>query len=104
MSKVLHNEVKKVIYRNVRALVGIRCDICERIALAEINNGKWPVYFEVTTGHNDWGNDSCESVEHQDICPDCINKFVAEYLSHVNGTSKYIEIETVHVYPKDIQE
>lgn len=41
---------------------------------------------------------SCESIEHYDICPRCINKFVADYLGNENASlSAYIEIETEHV-------
>ena len=55
-------------------------------------------YYNVTTGHRDWGHDSCDSIEHYDICPRCINKFVADYLGNENsGLSAYIEIETKHV-------
>lgn len=109
MSKVLNEEVKEVVVAKVRKLDGIMCDVCEKFIEAKSKRFGWekyPIYFEVTTGHKDWGNDSHESIEHRDVCPDCINKFVADYLSdELNySTTKYIEIETEVVYPHDISE
>ena len=64
----------------------------------EIARMKLDAIDHVTTGHRDWGHDSCDSIEHYDICPRCINKFVADYLGNENASlSAYIEIETEHV-------
>lgn len=60
-----------------------------------------PKYFEVTTGHHDWGNDSCDSIEHKDICPDCIGKVSLDYLTSASGT-QYIEIETTWGRPERV--
>ena len=62
----------------------LRCDKC-----ANKIEGS---YYEVTTGHHDWGNDSCDSVRCYDICPDCIQEFTENYLKNNIGT-EYIEIE-----------
>ena len=60
-------------------------------------------YYYVTTAHNDWGNDSCDSIEHYDICPNCINNFVADYLGDENASpSAYIEIETKHIFYDEV--
>lgn len=91
MSEILSEVTEKVV-KIARRVTGIKCDICGKIV--PVNNGIESVYFEVATGHNDWGNDSCESRKSQDICPDCINKFTTEYLQDAAGTSRYIEITT----------
>ena len=54
-------------------LVGIKCDICEK----EIT-GK---YWQLTTHHEDWGNDSVDSYSHSDLCSrECINKALDNYI------------------------
>lgn len=64
----------------------IRCDSCNKKIRKQ--------YYEVTTGHHDWGRDSIDSVEHNEICESCINKFVAEYLKENKECySNYIDIE-----------
>jgi len=60
----------------------LHCDVCDGIIE---NNGYW----ELTTGHHDWGNDSCESIEHFDICSKaCLRKKFDEYVKE-SGDSDY---------------
>lgn len=94
--KKLNPAVESVVYRKRRKVDAIECDICDKLITPAIYKKDSARYFEVTTGHNDWGNDSCESVEHLDICPDCIAKFVAEYAANVDGT-EYLRLETKYV-------
>lgn len=55
-------------------LAGIKCDICKK----EIT-GK---YWQLTTHHDDWGNDSIESYSHYDLCSkECINKALDDYIN-----------------------
>lgn len=64
------------------------CDICSK----EITGPFW----HVTTGHNDWGNDSCESIESFDVCSvECLGKVFDNYCkeSNVICNTEYIEIE-----------
>lgn len=64
------------------------CDICGK----EITGPYW----HVATGHYDWGNDSCESVESLDVCSvECLNKLFDDYCkkSDSPNTTRYIEIE-----------
>lgn len=105
MSKVLSKDAKKVVYTTVRTLEGITCDACGKVipASSEYTQRKNTKYFNVITGHHDWGNDSYESRKRRDICPECINRFVAEYLDSATG-SEYIEIETEYAYPTDVHE
>lgn len=91
MSEILSEVTEKVV-KIARRVTGIECDICGKIIPVHKRNES--MYFKITTGHNDWGNDSFESRKTQDICPDCIDKFTTEYLQDADGTTKYIEIET----------
>lgn len=101
MSQILSEESKKIVYKEVKELTGIKCDICKKILLVANNHKNIRRYYSVTTGHYDWGNDSHESIVYRDICPECINEFVKDYLGKANG-SEYIEIETEYVYKKDV--
>ncbi len=57
----------------IKSIVGIKCDICKK----EIS-GK---YWNLTTYHNDWGNDSVDSYSHYDLCSrECINKALDNYI------------------------
>ncbi|MBU3186520.1 hypothetical protein [Clostridium estertheticum] len=68
-------------------LVETTCDLCKQ----EIPTDSY--YYEVITGHNDWGHDSVDSIEKFDICSDeCLKKKFNEYLEESSKT-KYIEIE-----------
>ena len=68
-------------------LVNTVCDICGK----DIDIKKQ--VYEVTIGHNDWGNDSCDSVDYRDICSDeCLKKEFDLYLTSKYHT-KYINIE-----------
>ena len=80
------------------------CNICKKIIYKRscANSPELPKnleqtsYWEVTTGHNDWGNDSGDSIEHFDICsPECLNKIMTKYIkrSNSNFNTEYIEIE-----------
>ena len=101
-------ERKKIVYRTVCELAGVKCDACGRVikAPSEQDQYNWLddkyKFYVVTTGHNDWGNDSFESVRQYDICPECITKFVSDYLADKKGyRSAYIDIETKHLYYGD---
>ena len=100
--QVLSTEIKEVVTAKVRALEGIKCDVCGRIIKPDRSRSKKNKYYDVKTGHNDWGNDSWESRTHHDICPDCINAFVTKYLDEANGT-EYIEVDPEFVWPEDVK-
>lgn len=76
---------------------GIQCDICNKHILPDDRRKNTNMYFKITTGHYDWGNDSVESIETQDVCCDCAPKFISEYLSKCKST-EYMNIETAHTY------
>lgn len=90
-------------YRVERKLTDVVCDICGKVLEPSKERGaygNWTKYYEVTTGHRDWGNDSCESVKTVDICPECLDKYVSNYFKNTNSTTAYLEIETEIVYEK----
>lgn len=77
MNKTAHKTVK--VQKEV--VVEKRCDICG----ATIPGGC--LYFMVTTGHHDWGNDSHESIEQFDCCfATCLNKKFLEYVETVQNS------------------
>jgi hypothetical protein len=50
-------------------------------------------YYEVSTHHHDWGNDSGESNRHFDLCSiDCLVLNMKEYFENANGSECY-EVE-----------
>lgn len=80
--------VKKVIEQEEKVPVKVFCDICGKEIEAE--ESKWGLpnrpprwvtktVMEVTTGHHDWGNDSCDSISRY-ICCDaqCVQQKVNE--------------------------
>lgn len=61
----------------------MHCDVCHNVI---DDNGP---YWELTTGHYDWGNDSCDSIEHFDICSEaCLRAKFDEY-ARESGASEY---------------
>lgn len=82
-------ETKEVtITKTVEKVIGIVCDECKN----DIPNKE---YFEVTTSHNQWGNDSIDSVNELDICSlNCLTKNMNEYYKNGSHTYQY-EIEQV---------
>ena len=81
-----HEVTEKVLVEEI-----MYCNICKK----KIEKGSG--YWDVTTGHYDWGNDSHESIEHFDICSEnCLMIKLTEY-SVDSGkddyNTKYIEVE-----------
>ena len=92
MSVKKHYEVMThEVTENVLVGETMYCDVCKK----EIEKGNG--YWEVVTGHHDWGNDSCESVESFDVCSDvCLMMKFGEYIDRSGGdkyNTEYIEVE-----------
>ena len=102
---IKYSKAEKVLVERIKKVqTSVVCDKCgkEIVAKKRPDNWDWSTqkYFNVTTGHNDWGNDSYESVKHFDICQECILDFVSNYLkSSKRSTSAYIEIDSGFSYP-----
>lgn len=52
-------------------------------------------WYEVTTGHHDWGNDSCESIDTKIVCPRCITEEYSDYIDRScnHGNTEYMDIQ-----------
>lgn len=61
-------------------------------------------YYQVTTGHNDWGHDSVDSIEQKQVCPSCLVNIYAAYVDRasVGSNTEYIKIEHHVTYSYDI--
>lgn len=98
IKKITQKVMKEV--EEVVSSVGI-CDICGKEFKYEpiypkLNRRKTASYYHIKTGHYDWGNDSCESIDNKDACCDeCLLRFTQEWLKNkdvINSNTAYIEI------------
>lgn len=99
MSKHLSASVTSTAYKITRTVIDIECDVCGKIIPVDRWRDQELKYYTITTGHNDWGNDSVDSICTRDVCPDCVLKFIAEFLDEENETG-YLRLETGHAYPE----
>ena len=71
----------------------MHCDVCNGII--DDKGGYW----EVTTGHHDWGNDSMDSIENFDVCSEvCLREIFDKYIRDSaanNWNTKYFDVEKV---------
>lgn len=90
----IYDKAGAVQYRVERTYLSyVCCDQCKKTIETgyDVGKGKCSAeYFEVTTGHNDWGNDSCDSWKELYLCRDCMKDFVNKYLDSMQGS---MEIE-----------
>ena len=78
MSKI--SEVKSIVVRK-EVCSGLRCDCCGKELNDMIHNNSW---IEVSAQHDEWGNDSHESLVYYDCCsPQCyfdiLEKIVVDF-------------------------
>lgn len=81
---------EKYITKKEKILIGEKmyCDECGK----EING----FYFNVVTGHNDWGNDSIDSIEDNHYCCiGCLGDTMVHYyvVKAHNSRTAYFNIE-----------
>jgi hypothetical protein len=72
----------------------IICDCCRKVIYDSSNKddvcSKDISYWEVKTGHHDYGNDSVIDNENFDICsPECLHKVLGQYTRNIEGHSTY---------------
>lgn len=103
--KHLSTSVTSTAYKITRTVTGVECDICGKIIPVKCNawQNEARQYFEITTGHHDWGNDSCDSIETVDVCPECAPKYIADYLESCSLTG-YIEVESQEAWAEKTSE
>lgn len=79
-----------------------KCDRCGKV-VNKVHCGQFvkpckykrTSYYHVVTGHNDWGNDSVDSLESKDICPSCLIDEYSDYVDRSSGcnNTEYIRIK-----------
>lgn len=93
------NKITKKVVKEVEQIVSEEfvCDVCGKRGNYKSSSGKYEkiTYYRITTGHYDWGNDSCDSIEHKDACcTDCLLKILSEWLN--DGDVK--RSDTAYIY------
>lgn len=85
MAKHFGAAVTSTAYKVTKTCIAVECDICHKTIPVKKRNytDRSGRYFEITTGHNDWGNDSIESIETRDVCDECAPQFIYEYLDGI---------------------
>lgn len=93
------NTIEKEVTVTEKRIIGkqIYCDSCKKLIIDTVNDQPRHrvQYWEVTTGHYDWGNDSCDSVEEHQYCSkECITEALKQYLEETECAfnTKYFEI------------
>lgn len=83
----MRNKYTRKVTKEVTESYGLKitCDICGKIicdfdATPPKGSAESAEYFSLTTGHYDWGNDSPDSIEDNDICSeDCVKTALIRY-------------------------
>lgn len=104
MIKKITKKVIKEVEETISS-VGV-CDVCGKefnYYEEGFNKTKRAHYYHIVTGHYDWGNDSCDSIESKDACSDeCLSRFTQEWLKNkdvIRSDTAYIEInKKTHIY------
>jgi len=83
-------------------IVGKKCDVCGKeippTTIPHMSGEPVYDYYEVTTHHNDWGNDSVDSYEYFDVCsPDCAYKLWGKYIHDSAEKRNTMCIKVEHV-------
>ena len=94
---------EKMITKRIETVHFLFCDRCKKMIYKRWSDEyakqydlmrehtKSVEWFDVTTGHHDWGNDSCDSIMHNEYCRECLPKEFEHYLKEASGTD-YFEI------------
>ena len=78
--------INKIVKTTKRITEKVTCDVCGK-TIADENN-RYAEYWTLTTGHQDWGNDSCESYEDFDLCSkDCVQEKLNEYFDNCEDSN-----------------
>lgn len=82
---------KKEVVKIEKVLKAIKCDECKK----DIQETDFDFYYEATTSHSLWGNDSIDSIEHLDFCSwECLTNNLGRYYTLADNSYRY-EIEQV---------
>lgn len=77
------------------------CDICKKRIYTDIKGKLTKLdnvveYYNIVSGHNDWGNDSIESRESMIVCKECLTTALMQYKNAAERdpyNTRYIEVE-----------
>jgi hypothetical protein len=97
------NKVTKKVVKEVEEVISEEfvCDVCGRKGEYKCNAHDWEetFYFDIQTGHRDWGNDSWGSVTYTEACcTECLLKVFANWLNDdffTHSSTAYIHIDKV---------
>lgn len=96
MIKTVQIEVEEHIKKHTKEVIDeLCCDHCGKsIPFYKYDKETFKA-FEVMTGHHDWGNDSCDSIEyHQFCCIECAVEFIKKFYEEEKGSNTaYAEIK-----------
>ena len=102
--------IKKIIKKTIKEVdevIGeiVVCDVCNK-EVPYAGNFAYELcrYYKIRTGHYDWGNDSCDSVEYRQVCSEeCLLKAVNGWLKdkdNKKSDTAYIEINKEYIARK----
>lgn len=82
------------------------CDICKKRIYTDVKGKLTKLdniveYYNIVSGHNDWGNDSIESRESMIVCKECLTTALMQYKNAAERkpyNSRYIEVEHKYSY------
>ena len=90
MAVVLSKDGEEVVYKTRRVEEGVKCDVCGKFIEARNHAPAGEnKYYSITN-----------SIENRDVCPECINGFVKDYLENEPHKTAYIEITTERTWPR----
>lgn len=82
----MKNKINKTVKITKSITEKVTCDVCGKTIADEKH--RYAEYWTLTTGHNDWGNDSCESYEDFDLCSKgCVQKKLNEYFDNCKDSN-----------------
>jgi len=83
-----YKRVEQVVFKDIPS--GIYCDKCGKTIGMEQCGQAGKRYYEVITGHNNWGNSSHESIKNLDFCSyECLTEHQNDYFSNTSGSAYY---------------
>lgn len=89
----------KIETKEICELDKVVCDKCGKIIYdrsKDIGFADGQDYVQISTWHERWGNDSCESHDGYEMCKECAIKFVTEYIKEATSTD---HLELVYDVP-----
>ena len=66
----------------------IIADLVDDNSISETGPREVYPYYKLMTGHKDWGNDSVDSIDYQELCSDvCVVRSLAKFLKENKGSN-----------------